>query len=184
MTREELRGILPDISDEHLKKILDINSADIGKAKKDYSDLSTQLTNARTTIDRLNEAKGDYDDIKRQLDDYRIAEQQRKDAAVQAQKDAAVQARFDKLNGERKYLNDFTKQGIFGEFKFEIEKDENVGKSDTDIFESIVKDREGIFASPYTPVNIPGVNPNIRQSSNDKMTDEEFYAQYYANKKK
>lgn len=183
MTREELREILPDISDEHLKKILDINSADIGKAKKDYTDLSTQLEDARTTIRQLNDAKGDYDDIKRQLGEYQTAEQQRRDAAVQAQKDAAVRTRFDKLSGERKYLNDFTKQGIFGEFKSAIEKEENVGKSDSDIFESIVKDREGIFASPYIPVNIPGVNPNIRQSSTDKMTDEEFYTQYYAKKK-
>ncbi len=41
-----------------------------------------------------------------------------------------------------------------------------------------------MFESPYYPVNTPGVNSQVRQSAKDKLTDEEFYAQYYANNKK
>lgn len=184
MTREEIKGILPDITDEQLKSVLDINSIDIGKAKKDYEAVSGQLATAKATIKQLNDAKSDYDDIKRQLGEYQVAEQKRKNDELQAQKDAAIRSRFDKLHGERKYLNDFTQQGIFNEFKAALEKDESVGKSDADIFEGIVKDREGVFESPYYPVNTPGVNPQVRQSAKDKLTDEEFYAQYYANNKK
>ena len=33
MTRDDLRGIIEGITDEQLKQILDIHSADIGKAK-------------------------------------------------------------------------------------------------------------------------------------------------------
>ncbi len=65
MTREEIKGILPDITDEQLKSVLDINSIDIGKAKKDYEDVSGQLATAKTTIKQLNDAKSDYDDIKK-----------------------------------------------------------------------------------------------------------------------
>lgn len=122
MTREEIKGILPDITDEQLKSVLDINSADIGKAKRDYDTVSGQLATAKTTIKQLNDAKGDYDDIKRQLGEYQVAEQKRKNDELQAQKDAAIRSRFDKLHGERKYLNDFTQQGIFNEFKAALEK--------------------------------------------------------------
>ena len=160
MTREEIKGILPDITDEQLKSVLDINSTDIGKAKKDYEAVSGQLATAKTTIKQLNDAKSDYDDIKRQLGEYQVAEQKRKNDELQAQKDAAIRSRFDKLHGERKYLNDFTQQGIFNEFKAALEKDESVGKSDADIFEGIVKgiiipERRGGEGFGYDPIFQP-----------------------------
>ena len=65
-------------------------------------------------------------------------------------------ARFDKLHGERKYANDFTKNGIFAEFKEAVGKAENEGKSDADIFSALTKDRDGIFTNPNPGVNIPG----------------------------
>ena len=34
MTREQIKNIFPDITEDQLKAILDINSADIGKAKE------------------------------------------------------------------------------------------------------------------------------------------------------
>ena len=42
MTREEIKKIVEGITDEQLKAILDINSADIGKAKKDYDTIKSE----------------------------------------------------------------------------------------------------------------------------------------------
>ena len=50
MKREELKNIIPDITDEQMGKILDINSADIGKAKGDYDKVKADLDKANGKI--------------------------------------------------------------------------------------------------------------------------------------
>jgi hypothetical protein len=42
MTREQVKQIFPEATDEPLKSLLDINSADIGKAKGNTSEFQTQ----------------------------------------------------------------------------------------------------------------------------------------------
>ena len=43
MKREEIKAIVEGITDEQLKQILDINSADIGKAKGDFAALEQKI---------------------------------------------------------------------------------------------------------------------------------------------
>ena len=52
MTREQIKNIFPDITEEQLKAILDINSADIGKAKGDSEKLKEELDNYRKYQER------------------------------------------------------------------------------------------------------------------------------------
>ena len=72
MKREFLEEM--GLEKEQIDKILDANSTDVGKAKKDYdnikSELDTtkqQLTDANTAI----EGFGDYEEIKGQVADYK-----------------------------------------------------------------------------------------------------------------
>lgn len=157
MTRDQVRNIISGITDEQLQQILDINSADIGKAKEPIASLQQQLTAANNTISELNKNKGDVDALQKKIDEYEQEKTNRENAEKEAQKDAAYMARFDKLHGERKYTNDFTKNGVFAEFKEALGKPENEGKSDADIFASLTKDRDGIFTNPNPGVDIPGM---------------------------
>jgi predicted nuclease with TOPRIM domain len=157
MTRDQVRNIISGITDEQLQQILDINSADIGKAKEPIASLQQQLTAANNTISELNKNKGDVDALQKKIDEYEQEKTNRENAEKEAQKDAAYMARFDKLHGDRKYTNDFTKNGVFAEFKEALGKPENEGKSDADIFASLTKDRDGIFTNPNPGVDIPGM---------------------------
>lgn len=74
MTREEIKAILKDISDEQVNSILDLNSRDIGKVKGKTEDQKTELENLRRqlaekdeTIANLEKAKGDAAAIQRSL---------------------------------------------------------------------------------------------------------------------
>ena len=67
--------------------------------------------------------------------------------------------RLDKVTGEKKYLNEYTRNGILSEFMSAVEDKANAGKSDADLFAQIIKDRDGIFDSQNKAVEIPGVNP-------------------------
>lgn len=117
----------------------------------------SQLDTANNTISELNKNKGDVDALQKKIDEYEQEKTNRENAEKEAQKDAAYMARFDKLHGDRKYTNDFTKNGVFAEFKEALGKPENEGKSDADIFASLTKDRDGIFTNPNPGVDIPGM---------------------------
>lgn len=184
MTRDQVKSIIEGVTDEQLTAILNLNSGDIGKAKGDTAALQTQLTEAKNTITELEKSKGDTVALQAEIDKYKQADADRTAASEAAQKDALLSDRFGKLHGERKYLNDYTKGGLYGEFKAALEKPENTGKSDADIFTALINDREGIFANPNPNVNIPGAGGKVSSAAaNDKMSDEEYYAAYYNNKK-
>ena len=49
MTREDLKRIIEGITDEQLKSILDINTTDIGKAKKIMKQLNLKMIPSKRT---------------------------------------------------------------------------------------------------------------------------------------
>ena len=54
MKREDVSKIFSDATGEQIDKILDLNSADIGKAKKGFDDLKAELDTAKKTIAEIN----------------------------------------------------------------------------------------------------------------------------------
>lgn len=133
----------------------------------------SQLDIANNTISELNKNKGDVDALQKKIDEYEQEKTNRENAEKEAAKDAALMARFDKLHGDRKYTNDFTKNGVFSEFKDALGKSENEGKSDADIFAALTKDRDGIFTNPNPGVDIPGMGDS---DSIDKATFDAYRA--------
>ena len=53
MKRADIIGLFPDATDEQIKALMDINGADINKAKQNVDDLQTKLTEAAATITEL-----------------------------------------------------------------------------------------------------------------------------------
>ncbi len=124
------------------------------RARDDYK---SQLDTANNTISELEKNKGDVASLQAQIDTYKQEKADREKAEQEAARNANLLSRFEKLHGERTYTNDFTKNGVFAEFKEAIVKPENEGKSDADIFAAITKDRDGIFTNPNPGIDIPGM---------------------------
>ena len=152
MTRDDLRGIIDGITDEQLKSILDINTADIGKAKGNLEAVQTELDNAKTKIGEyeteignLKESLGDAEALQKKIDDLQADIDARKQADEAAAAENVLKGRFDTVCGEAKFLNDFTRSGLYDEFKTALSDEANIGKSDKDIYEAITKEKENIF---------------------------------------
>lgn len=150
MTRDEIRGIVEGITDEQLKKILDINSADIGKAKQGVAELKESLENAEKALgsleaeaEELRKSQREAEEIKKERDMLQKAADQR----AAEDRESALKSRFDAAAGDAEFLNGFTRDGIFGKFSQALEMAENQGKSDAEIFGEIIGDGENIFAS-------------------------------------
>ncbi len=152
MTRDDLRGIVTGITDEQLKKILDINSSDIGKTKLDADGLKAELEEANkkvldmeTELGALKESQCEAEKMREKIDELQKVIDDRKVQDEKQMHDAAVKSRFDAVVGEAKFLNDFTKDGVFAQFQTAIAKEENCGRDDKELFGEIVGGGENLF---------------------------------------
>lgn len=154
MTRDELRGIVEGISDEQLKRILDINSADIGKMKKNADGLQKELDEVNKALgvltaerESLLEGQNEAEKMKNKIEELQKVIDDRKAEDERNLKNEEIKNRFDAVTGDVEFLNDFTKNGIMERFSEAISVADNVGKSDVEIFEAITSDAGNIFAS-------------------------------------
>ncbi len=157
MTREQVSNIIEGISEEQISKLLNINSADIGKAKGDFEKMKSQLTEAQSTISELEKNKTDVEKMQEEINKYKQAEADRLEAEKQAKVEEELNKRFTAVIGEAKFVNELTKNGIFNEFKSALSDETNKGKGDSEIYTTLTKDREDIFANPNkTNINMGG----------------------------
>lgn len=148
MTREDIKKHFPEATDEQINELLNINSRDIGKHKKAADDANAELKTAKETISELEKNKQDTAALQKTIDDYKAADEKRQAEAKAAAERADRLGRFDKAHQEaskdRKWLNDFTKEGIFAQFEKALSDDANKGKSDVQIYNSIINDDKGV----------------------------------------
>jgi DNA repair exonuclease SbcCD ATPase subunit len=161
MTRDDVRGIIEGITDDQLKRILDINSADIGKVKADLDKVKGDLDTANNKIadyekeiGTLKESIGNTEEMQKKIDTLQASIDERKAADEAAALEAAMVNRFNAVCGDAKFLNEFTKNGLFDEFKTALADEANKTKSDKDIYEAITDGKDNIFMPDG---GIPGV---------------------------
>lgn len=157
MTREDLKKIIEGITDEQLKSILDINSADIGKAKQDYDTVKSENDTLKGKITELSEKANNADDYKKQLDNLKTEIKQKEDADKAEAEDKALTDAIIATFGDKKFTSDYVRNGIIADMKTEIAKPENKGKGYNEIFETLTKDKEGIFANSNPPADMTGM---------------------------
>lgn len=148
MTREDIKKHFPEATDEQISGLLDINSRDIGKHKKAAEDANAELKTAKDTIENLEKNKQDTAALQKTIDEYKAAAEKRQADDKAAAERAERLGRFEKAHGEaskdRKWLNDFTRDGIFAQFEKALADDANKGKSDVQIYNSIINDDKGV----------------------------------------
>ncbi len=150
MTRDELRGIVEGITDEQLKQILDINSADIGKAKGSFKEMQQQLEEANRKLAEGENLQAQLDEAKQRLTEYEGREA-----------DRALSERFSAVSREDNFINELTRQGIENEFRAALQDKDNKDKADADIYQSIVDGRDNILIPDGGIPKIVAVGPTV-----------------------
>lgn len=148
MTREDIKKHFPDATDAQISALLDINSRDIGKYKTAAETAQTDLEKAQDTISEMEKNQKDATALQKTIDDYKAADEQRQKDAKAAQERSERRSRFDKAHEEagkgREWWNDFTREGIFAQFESALADEANKGKSDAQIYNSLVCDDKGV----------------------------------------
>lgn len=168
MKREDVSKIFSEATSEQIDKILDLNSADIGKAKKGYDDLKTELETANQTIadinkqyDELKAANASAEDYKTKYDEL-VADNKRKaDEQAERELKAAERAEFDGYFSEQKkeWYNQMTADGYFEKYRAAKADPANKGKMTADILHNLTKDDATAFKGVTPEIKLGGAKP-------------------------
>lgn len=159
MKREDIKKIFPDATEEQLKGLLDINTADIGKAKGELEAVKADLEKANgtlkeyeTTIADMKKSAEGNEDFKKKFEELeqRIADE--KAAAERKAKEEAEEDeysnRFKTVVGEQKWRDALTEKAVYAEFKTALQDETNKGKGDKDILAALTQDKEYFAKDP------------------------------------
>ena len=152
MTRDEIRGIVEGISDEQLKKILDINSQDVGRAKGSVSELQKALEEAETENalikDKLSwfeNSQCEAEEMKSEIERLQKVIEENEKSRETEKAEADLAKRFNTATGGKEFVNKYTQNGLFAEFRDAVAEEKNAGKSDAEIYSTLIEGRENIF---------------------------------------
>ena len=156
MKREEIRDKIPNITDEQLKAILDLNGRDVEKVKEkvtalsaeldekeqSYNDLSAEFEKFKSGAASAEEFKTKYEQL---VNDVAAKEKAAKEEAEQKEKAERIAARFNAVLGDKKFSHEAIKKDYIAKFTEALENKDNEGKSDSDIFHDLTKDDAAAF---------------------------------------
>ena len=161
--REFLRGL--EFDNETIDVIMSEYGKYVTKDKEKITELEGQIYELK---------KNSNVDWKEKFEtlDNQIKEQEAKQKAKE--EDDILTNNINQAIGNKKFVNDFTKNAIVNEIKTALKDSANTGKSAKDLFVEITKDKEGIFSSPNQQLDMPGIDDsldttNISKAEFDKM---------------
>lgn len=173
LSKEEIKLILAEngkaINNE-VKKVTDSKDAEIKTYKTTIEDLNKQLDEVPTS--------DEIDTLKKTISGFQEAEKKRIADEKAKQEDELLTNNILSVFGDKKFTSDYVKNGLITDIKSELNKAENKGKGISEIFESLTKDKQGLFENPNPPADMPGMDDG--SSSTPTNLDEMSYEQYKA----
>lgn len=155
LSKEEIKSIIAKHG-EYIKteteKVEKQYKEEISEYKSTIDDLKEQIKNAPKS-DELESLKGKIADYEQKEAD-RIAKQKAKE------EDDILTKNIVEVIGDKKFVNDYTKNSIINEVKTALKDNANLGKSAKDLFEQITNGKDGIFANPNQVIDMPSIDEN------------------------
>lgn len=167
--REFLKGL--DLDKEMIDTIMAEHGKLITEAKEKTQELENKVKDYESKIGELSSKAEDNTKVQEELDNLKksIAENEAK-AKAKAEDDALTK-NITSAFGDKKFVNEYTKNAIIGDIKTALKDSNNVGKSAKDLFEELTKDKEGIFDNPNKGVSTPptgDVNTGLAKENHDR----------------
>ena len=167
--REFLKGL--ELDKETIDTIMAEHGKLITEAKEKTQDLENKVKDYETKIGELSSKAETNTKVQEELDNLKksIAENEAK-AKAKAE-DEILTKNITSAFGDKKFVNDYTKNAIVNDIKTALKDSNNAGKSAKDLFEELTKDKEGIFDNPNKGVSTPptgDVNTGLVKENHDR----------------
>ena len=167
--REFLKGL--ELDKETIDTIMAEHGKLITEAKEKTQELENKVKEYETKIGELSSKAETNTKVQEELDNLKksIAENEAK-AKAKAEDDALTK-NITSAFGDKKFVNEYTKNAIISDIKTALKDSNNAGKSAKDLFEELTKDKEGIFDNPNKGVSTPptgDVNTGLAKENHDR----------------
>ena len=150
LSKEEIKSILA----EHGKSVKTESEKVENNYKSEIEDYKNTIQELKGQIDKLPKTD-ELESLRSQVADYEKKEQQRK----AEEEDNILTNNILETIKDKKFINDYTKDAIVNEVKSALKDKNNAGKSAKDLFESITKDKSGIFQNDNQFVDMADMKP-------------------------
>ena len=164
--RDFLKGLELD------SEMIDTIMAEYGKLvtrdKEELADLKGQILSLEETSKNAIELQDKYNELTKQI------EQDNANKKARAEEEMLNQNIVNAI-GDKKFVNDYTKNSIINEVKTALQDEANIGKSAKDLFEEITEGKDGIFLNPNQIVDMPSVDENVENTLTKEAFDKMGY---------
>jgi hypothetical protein len=157
--REFLKGL--ELDNETIDTIMAEHGKIVTKDKEELQTLKSQIS-------ELKQNSVDGADWKEKFEklDAQMKDQEAKRKAQE--EDEILTNNILEVLGDKKFVNDYTKNSIVSEIKTALQDKANAGKSAKDLFENLTKDKTDIFVNENQIKDMPDVKnvDNKQETSN------------------
>lgn len=166
LSQQEIKAILA----EHGKSVKTETEKVENNMKKENNDLKTTIDDLKSQIEKAPKSN-EIESLKSKIAEYETKESERIEAAKQKALDDTLTSNILNAIGDKKFVNDYTKNAIINDIKNSLKNSDNAGKSAKDLFEELTKDKEGIFDNPNKGISTPptgDVNTTLAKENHDR----------------
>lgn len=151
--REFLKGL--DLDNELIDTIMAEHGKLVTKDKEELQTLKSQIKELKENSKNADELQAKYDELTKKIEEE-TAEKKAKE------EDDILTKNINEAFGNKKFVNEFTKNAIANEIKAALKDSANVGKSAKDLFNEMTEGKEGIFENPNQVIgDMPSIDENI-----------------------
>lgn len=166
LSQEEIKSILA----EHGKSVKTETEKVENNMRKENGDLKATIDDLKEQINKAPKSD-EIESLKSKIAEYETNETKRIEAEKQKALDDSLTTNILNAIGDKKFVNDYTKNAIISDIKSSLKDSSNAGKSAKDLFEELTKDKEGIFDNPNKGVSTPptgDVNTGLAKENHDR----------------
>jgi len=170
LSQEEIKNILAkhgEYLNNETKKVEDNYKQKLEDNKTTISELKTQIDKAPKT--------DEMESLKSKIAEYEQKEADRDARQKAEEEDNILTNNINSVFGDKKFVNEFTKNAIMNEIKTALKDSANMGKSAKDLFEEITNGKEGIFANPNQIMDMPSIDENVENTVSKDEFDKMGY---------
>lgn len=164
--REFLRGL--DLDPETIDTIMAEHGKLVTKDKEELQTLKSKIQTLEESSKNAEELQTKFNELNKQIEE---AEAQKK----AKEQDDILMNNINSVIGDKKFVNDFTKNAIVDKIKVALNDDANIGKSAKDLFNEITEGQKGIFVNPNQIVDMPEIDDNVDNVVSKEQFDKMSY---------
>ena len=161
LSKDDIKNIMAEsgkVVETEKTKVEDNYKKDIDEYKSTIDDLKSQIEKSPKS-EELENLKNTIADME--------AKEQKRIADEKARKDDEILTKnIVEAFGDKKFINEYTKNAIINDIKNGLRDEKNGGKSAKDLFEEYTKDKSDIFANPNSMPDMAGMGNDDGVSNN------------------